>query len=58
MVHIRDTLSMSSIHISESLVGEARGLPGIAVDDRPQELSFDGEGNLQPIDAEWTNQGH
>lgn len=38
VVRIRDTLSMGSIQISESLVAEARRLPGVQVDSTTQTL--------------------
>ena len=46
VVRIKDTLHMSEIFISESMLPEARANPAIEVLSAPVELSFDANGNL------------
>jgi hypothetical protein len=46
VVRIKNTLSLGDIMISESLLEQARTVPGITITGEPEELAFDGEGNL------------
>ena len=46
MVRIADTLSLSTIWISEAMLEDARNTPGVTVIGEPEELAFDEEGNL------------
>ena len=46
MVRIRNTLCLSEIEISESMIGEVRGDPRFEILGSPYELSFDTKGNL------------
>ena len=46
MVRLRDTLHLSEIFISEAMLPDAAENPRVEVLGEPEELSFDGEGNL------------
>ena len=46
MVRLRDTLHLSEIFISEAMLSDAAANPRVEVLGEPEELSFDGEGNL------------
>lgn len=46
MVRLRDTLHLSEIFISEAMLPDAAANPRVEVLGEPEELSFDGEGNL------------
>lgn len=46
MVRLRDTLHLSEILISEAMLPDAAANPRVEVLGEPEELSFDGEGNL------------
>lgn len=46
MVRIKDTLHLGEIHISESLLTEARTNPQIEICGEPMAMRFDGKGNL------------
>lgn len=46
MVRLRDTLHLSEIFISETMLPDAAENPRVEVLGEPEELSFDGEGNL------------
>lgn len=47
--HIRDTLSMDVLDVSEGVLNEIRGKDGIEVLSEPQPMSFDEAGNLKLI---------
>ena len=51
LVRIRDTLSMSSILVSENLVEEARKIRGATVSSEAEALRFDESGNLATAGA-------
>ena len=46
IVHIRDTMRLEEIEISEGMLEEARANPMIEILDKPREWPFDAEGNL------------
>ena len=46
IVHIRDTMRLEEIEISEGMLEEARANPMIEILDEPREWPFDAEGNL------------
>lgn len=46
IVHIRDTMRLEEIEISEGMLEEARSNPMIEILDEPREWPFDEEGNL------------
>ena len=46
MVRLRDTLHLSEIFISEAMLPDAAANPRVEVLGEPEELPFDGEGNL------------
>ena len=46
MVRLRDTLHLIEIFISEAMLPDAAANPRVEVLGEPEELSFDGEGNL------------
>jgi len=48
MVRIQDTLHLERLLISDSLLSEAREHPRLEILGEPEELRFDGEGNLLP----------
>lgn len=51
MVRIRDTLHLEEIRFSECLLPEARGNPRLSILGPPEEIRFDGEGNLPDVGA-------
>ena len=46
IIHIRDTMRLEEIEISEGMLEEARANPMIEILDKPREWPFDAEGNL------------
>lgn len=46
MVIIKDTLHLSEVYISESMLDEARENPEITIMGEPMELQFDAQDNL------------
>ena len=46
MVYIANTLEISKLAISESLLPSVRNQPGVEILSELQELSFDDEGNI------------
>ena len=46
IIHIKNTLSLNEIEVSESLVPEVQADPDMEILSTPYELSFDAEGNL------------
>jgi len=51
MVRIRDTLHLEEIRFSECLLPEARGNPRLSILGPPEDIRFDGEGNLPDVGA-------
>jgi hypothetical protein len=49
MARIKNTLSLSVFWVTEALLPELRGKPGINVDDSPLKLDFDADGKLLPF---------
>lgn len=49
VVHIKNTLELKEIHISEALKDEARNRPGLLIKENFGPLEFDNEGSLVPI---------
>ena len=47
IVHIKDTLHLSEIYISEALLGEAQALPQVTILTQPAEMAFDNNGNFR-----------
>ena len=46
LIHIRDTLHISDIWVSENMVESIRKIPGITITGEPVDWAFDAEGNL------------
>lgn len=46
MIHIRDTLHIADIEISEALLDEARKIPELEILGKPEEMKFNENGNL------------
>lgn len=51
MVRIRDTLHLGEISFSEALLDEARENPRLSIPGPPEDIAFDGEGNLPDLGA-------
>lgn len=51
VVHIKNTLAMSTIEVSESLYESIKDLPGISYVSGPVQMEFDKDGNL--IETQW-----
>ena len=47
--HIKDTLALDQIQVSEAVLNEIRGRDGIEVVTEPEPMTFDGAGNLAAI---------
>ena len=47
LIHIRDTLHIARIEVSEAMIEEVRRNPELEILDEPHELVFDESGNLQ-----------
>ncbi|MBZ0255528.1 nickel-dependent lactate racemase [bacterium] len=50
VLHIRDTLSLTRIEASESLLDELKQSPQVAIIGELREISFDAEGRLLPVE--------
>ena len=51
MAHIKNTLAMSTIEVSESLYESIKDLPGISYVSGPVQMEFDQDGNL--VETQW-----
>lgn len=52
VLRIRDTLSLTAIEASESLLPVIKNHPNVTDVSEPREMEFDGEGNLIPLQCE------
>ena len=50
VVHIKNTLDLGEIGLSEAYLAEAQGRDDLTVVDPLREMAFDDEGNLQPVE--------
>ncbi|RHP47519.1 hypothetical protein DWZ40_06100 [Clostridium sp. AF32-12BH] len=55
VVHMKNTLAMSTIEVSEALYESIKELPGISYVSGPVPMEFDPEGNL--VETVWSEQG-
>ena len=49
VVHIKNTLQIGELDVSEALLREVEGRKDLVVVDKLGPMSFDGEGNLRPV---------
>ncbi len=52
VVHIKNTLEIADLHVSEALLEEVEGREDLKLAEELGPLSFDGEGNLGPVQGE------
>ena len=50
IVRIRNTMELDEMLVSEGLAREAAAHPGVEIVGEPQELDFDADGNLRPLE--------
>jgi hypothetical protein len=46
IVHVRDTLHLQDMYISESMLAEVAGMDGVSIEGSPAPMDFDTQGNL------------
>ena len=46
LIHIKNTLEIGRLMISEALIEQARALPNVTLVGEPQQMQFDCRGNL------------
>ena len=52
VLHVRNTLRLSALWVSEAYLAEARELPHVEILSAPEPMRFDADGNLPPADGE------